>query len=62
MLIDAVGGMDDEEYDYYLKYRATGMEKSIVRATSFISCTVSEAYALSSLPHPSLCRSSGVRT
>ena len=28
MLIDAVGGAFDSAYDYYLKYRAAGMEES----------------------------------
>jgi len=28
MLLDAVGGFSDSEYDYYLKYRAEGMEQS----------------------------------
>ena len=30
MLIDAVGGVFDSAYDYYLKYRAAGMEESCV--------------------------------
>lgn len=30
MLIDAVGGMNDSAYDYYLKYRAKGMDDSAV--------------------------------
>ena len=30
MLCDAVGSISDSAYDYYLKYRATGMEKSMI--------------------------------
>jgi len=30
LLMDAVGSITDNEYDYYLKYRAAGMEKSLI--------------------------------
>jgi len=30
LLMDAVGGIFDSYFDYYLKYRATGMEESII--------------------------------